>query len=161
MGKMSPASAAKAWKISRTVIYERMKKGELSYTKDASGKRQIDSSEMLRVFGEPNAKEHPPVFESVNPPPSTDSSALIDALKDQISTLKSQTETLSEQLKVKDAQLTQRDDQVQSLIEQLSDMSQRLLPSPVEDEYEEDVPAPEPIKRKWWQLRRKKETTEV
>lgn len=67
MGKMSPASAAKAWRISRTVIYERMKKGELSYTKNANAKRQIDSGEMLRVFGEPNVKESPSVSGNVNP----------------------------------------------------------------------------------------------
>lgn len=162
MGKMSPASAAKAWNISRTVIYERMKKGELSYTKDASGKRQIDSAEMLRVFGEPHAKDSPPVLESVNPVPSADSTALIEALKDQISTLKIQTETLSEQLKVKDAQLSQRDDQVQSLIDQLSEVSQRLLPAPVEDDsFDDDGPdaMPEP-KRKWWQFGRKAESVD-
>lgn len=56
---LSPTQAAKKWGFHRTILYEKMKKGELSYTTDKSknGKerRYTDPSEMLRVFGEPDS----------------------------------------------------------------------------------------------------------
>ena len=46
---ISVTKAAKEWGVSRTTIYQKVNDGELSRTAD----RKIDTSEMLRVFGEP------------------------------------------------------------------------------------------------------------
>lgn len=155
MGKLSPSTAASAWNISRTVVYERMKRGDLSYTKSPSGKRQIDSAEMLRVFGEPNEKNNTSVLNIANPAVSLDSSSLIAALNNQIRILKEQTETLSDQLKVKDEQLSQRDNQVQALIDQLSEVNNRLLYPPDEEGMEcADLEQVSKSERRWWRLSR-------
>ena len=45
--------AAKEWGISRTTIYQKVNDGEISRTTD----KKIDTSEMLRVFGEPVPKK--------------------------------------------------------------------------------------------------------
>jgi len=45
--------AAKEWGVSRTTIYQKVNDGELSRTAD----KKIDTSEMIRVFGEPVSKK--------------------------------------------------------------------------------------------------------
>ena len=50
---ISVTKAAKEWGISRTTIYQKASNGELSRTSD----KKIDTSEMLRVFGEPVSKK--------------------------------------------------------------------------------------------------------
>ena len=51
--KISVTKAAEEWGISRTTIYQKVNDGELSRTSD----KKIDTSEMLRVFGEPVSKK--------------------------------------------------------------------------------------------------------
>nr|WP_193216012.1 plasmid replication DNA-binding protein [Psychrobacter sp.]QJS05541.1 DNA replication protein [Psychrobacter sp.] len=50
---ISVTKAAKEWGVSRTTIYQKVNDGELSRTAD----KKIDTSEMLRVFGEPVSKK--------------------------------------------------------------------------------------------------------
>lgn len=50
---ISVTKAAKDWGVSRTTIYQKINDGELSRTAD----KKIDTSEMLRVFGEPVTKK--------------------------------------------------------------------------------------------------------
>ncbi len=50
---ISVIKAAKEWVVSRTTIYHKINDGELSRTTD----KKIDTSEMLRVFGEPVSKK--------------------------------------------------------------------------------------------------------
>ncbi len=50
---ISVTKAAKEWGVSRTTIYQKVNDGELSRTTD----KKIDTSEMLRVFGEPVLKK--------------------------------------------------------------------------------------------------------
>lgn len=50
---ISVTKAAKEWGVSRTTIYQKINDGELSRTAD----KKIDTSEMLRVFGEPIFKK--------------------------------------------------------------------------------------------------------
>jgi transcriptional regulator of acetoin/glycerol metabolism len=50
---ISVTKAAKEWGVSRTTIYQKVNDGELSRTAD----KKIDTSEMLRVFGEPISKK--------------------------------------------------------------------------------------------------------
>ena len=51
--KISISRAAQDWGVSRTTIYQKIKDGELSRGSD----KKIDTSEMLRVFGEPAPTE--------------------------------------------------------------------------------------------------------
>lgn len=51
--KISVTKAAKEWSVSRTTIYQKVNEGKLSRTAD----KKIDTSEMLRVFGEPTSKK--------------------------------------------------------------------------------------------------------
>ena len=50
---ISVTKAAKDWGISRTTIYQKVNNGELSRTSD----KKIDTSEMLRIFGEPISRK--------------------------------------------------------------------------------------------------------
>nr|WP_181716907.1 plasmid replication DNA-binding protein [Psychrobacter sp.]QJS05158.1 hypothetical protein [Psychrobacter sp.] len=50
---ISVTKAAKEWGVSRTTIYQKVNDGELSRTAD----KKIDTSEMLRVFGEPVSRK--------------------------------------------------------------------------------------------------------
>ncbi|SJN18970.1 hypothetical protein [Psychrobacter sp. JB385] len=50
---ISVTKAAKEWGVSRTTIYQKVNDGDLSRTAD----KKIDTSEMLRVFGEPISKK--------------------------------------------------------------------------------------------------------
>ena len=51
--KISVTKAAKEWGVSRTTIYQKVSDGELSRSSD----KKIDTSEMIRVFGEPISKK--------------------------------------------------------------------------------------------------------
>jgi DNA-binding transcriptional MerR regulator len=55
MAKLNISGAAKSWGVSRQTIYNRIQEGVLSVTKDVTGATEIDTTEMLRVFGEPHA----------------------------------------------------------------------------------------------------------
>ena len=50
---ISVTKAAKEWGVSRTTIYQKVNDGQLSRTAD----KKIDTSEMLRVFGEPVSRK--------------------------------------------------------------------------------------------------------
>lgn len=50
---ISVTKAAKGWGVSRTTIYPKVNDGVLSRTAD----KQIDTSELLRVFGEPASEK--------------------------------------------------------------------------------------------------------
>lgn len=62
---ISVTKAAKEWGVSRTTIYHKVNNGELSRGSD----KKIDTSEMLRVFGEPLSKKR--TERSVNTTQST------------------------------------------------------------------------------------------
>lgn len=62
---ISVTKAAKEWGVSRTTIYQKVSSGQLSRASD----KKIDTSEMLRVFGEPNSKKR--IERSVNTVQST------------------------------------------------------------------------------------------
>ena len=50
---ISVTKAAKEWGVSKTTVYQKVNDGELSRTAD----KKIDTSEMLRVFGEPVSRK--------------------------------------------------------------------------------------------------------
>lgn len=157
---ISPTKASEQWGVHRTVLYKKMRAGELSYTKDVSSsgksRRLIDPAEMLRVFGEPETDTCKTEINNEIETKHSESGLHLDYI-----------EHLKEQLTKKDSLLEKqaeliasRDQQVQALIEQVTDMNQRLLPAPMEDEEYPEDDIPQPPKRKWWRFGRKTEGVE-
>ena len=93
---ISVTKASKDWGVSRTTIYQKINNGELSKTAD----KKIDTSEMLRVFGEPVAEKR--TEQSVNTIVSThsDSQAVQDCtvLEHQLELEKLKNEHLQQQV---------------------------------------------------------------
>lgn len=52
MAKVGVSEAARLAGTSRTELYRRMKSGKLSFSTGEKGDRRIDTSELIRVFGE-------------------------------------------------------------------------------------------------------------
>ena len=85
--------AAKEWGVSRTTIYQKVNDGELSRTAD----KKIDTSEMLRVFGEPASKKR--TEQSLNSPDNTHlNSQTVQALEHQLELEKLKNEHLRQQV---------------------------------------------------------------
>ena len=60
MAKLTVVQAAKAGWPSRQTIYRKVRSGELSAEPDANGTAVIDTSELIRVFGEPASRDTAP-----------------------------------------------------------------------------------------------------
>ncbi len=56
MAQLNISQVARRWGKSRQTIYNYLSEGKLSGENDREGNTVIDSSEMIRVFGEPQAK---------------------------------------------------------------------------------------------------------
>lgn len=114
MAKLSISEAARRAGVSRPNLYKRyIKPGLLTVEQDTQGNPQIDTSELLRVFGELKDGD------SQNSPPLQQATPQTDPL---IQVLRAENEHLKEQLR-----WTQQ--QVEKLTEQLS-IFQRVLPPP-------------------------------
>lgn len=188
---LTPTQAANEWGLQRPKIYEKMRNGELSYVSEKKsdgkqdekgskkGRRLIDPSEMNRVFGPPKngtlaGESQTTDNEFPNELPTK--ATLVDVYKQLLSFLRSQLTEKDLQISKKDAQLEKqadllkaKDEQLRSLIDQLDEMSQRLLPAPVvnndvtlapdvDDYFEgyDDEPEPETVKKRWWQFGKSK-----
>ncbi|MGP5225946.1 plasmid replication DNA-binding protein [Psychrobacter aquimaris] len=93
---MSVTKAAKEWGVSRTTIYQKINYGELSRTAD----KKIDTSEMLRVFGEPVSKKRTEQFVNINESTHSNSQNVQDytALKHQLELEKLKNDYLQQQI---------------------------------------------------------------
>ncbi len=94
MANISISQAAKDWGIARSTIQRRLRSGDLSATGKAGAAKTIDTSELLRVFGEPK---------NVALQEQSDSllhlqNALIEQLKSENTFLREQVENLNKQL---------------------------------------------------------------
>lgn len=157
MSNVSPAEASRKWGVARSVMYRDMNSGKLSYSLDEKEKRVLDPAELVRVYGEPQSQpvsKGSPVASHETIQERGADSQVIDAYKERITDLKDYIEVLK-------GQLVEKDSQVQALMNQLSETTHRLLPSPNADQFEEDGAdldfdqnAP---KRKWWQFKRNTE----
>ncbi len=56
MAIISMSEASRRWVIGRTNLYRAVKKGRLNLSTRADGSRGIDTSELVRVFGEPSER---------------------------------------------------------------------------------------------------------
>ncbi|MGP5179081.1 plasmid replication DNA-binding protein [Psychrobacter aquimaris] len=170
---ISVTKAAKQWGVSRTTIYQKINDGELSRTAD----KKIDTSEMIRVFGEPATNKR--TEQSVNTSNSTslNSQNVPDctALEHQLALEKMKNEHLEQQVRDQKQLIANYQEQISQLNKTLEkanasihDLTQiRLLEfkgtdlepsdhqqqSPLEPEplsEKEAAAAPTPTKRKRW-----------
>lgn len=103
MALVGISEALKLVEVSKSTLYRDLKSGKVSATKDATGKRVIDTSELIRVYGEIDNShetvgkcqsgnlEHVGNSEnSENIRPGNDVSQVVSVLEDQIILLKEQ-----------------------------------------------------------------------
>jgi len=158
--------AAKEWGVSRTTIYQKVNDGELSRAAD----KKIDTSEMLRVFGEPVSKKRTeqPLNTSVNTHLNSQTVQSCTELEHQLELEKLKNEHL--RLQVSDQkqlienyqqQISQLNKTLDKANASIQDFAQvRLLEfkksEPIDEpqpEKEADTPIttiPEKKKKRWW-----------
>ena len=124
MGELSITDAARMVGKPRKSLYRLMDSGKLSFSKDATGKRVIDESELCRVF--PNECQS---VTSANPV-----SESVEGYKNTVSALTTQLEAALEREKW----LRNRLDEVER---ERAELAHRLLPPG------EDAKAP---RKSWW-----------
>lgn len=146
--KLSPSTVAKEWGIGKTTVYRMMKDGELSFETNATGKRELDLSEIARVLGEPKVRR---------PASSSDQNVLaVQILKEQ---LERQDKTHNEHIKSLQTQITLYQEQVSQLLENQADTTKLLIhiqesvgqgsiphaqQKPIESELKQEEPLSEP-----------------
>ena len=169
---ISVTKAAKQWGVSRTTIYQKINDGELSRTAD----KKIDTSEMIRVFGEPVTKKR--TERSVNTVQSTplnsQSVQYNTDIEHQLALEKMKNEHLEQQVRDQKQLIANYQEQISQLNKTLekanasihdltqirllefkgadsehSDQQSPLEPEPLSEK--EAAAAPTPTKKKkWW-----------
>ena len=121
--KFSVMDASKAFKKSRTTIYEALKNGELSRDNDGL----IDLSELIRVYGNPIAVQSSTRTEQVQKDVQVHvQSEVENVLKDQISLLKNQLDLANQREK--------------SLMQHIEDLTHRIeFKGTLEQPKQEDI----------------------
>ena len=84
MHKLSTAEAVKVIPVSESTLRRDLKSGKVSFTTDKNGKKQIDVSELERVYGQLTISE--------NQKNGTDNEKIVNLLETQITDLKAQLE---------------------------------------------------------------------
>ena len=84
MQKLSTAEAVKVITVSESTLRRDLKSGKLSFTTDKNGKKQIDVSELERVYGQLTISE--------TQKNGTDSEKVVSLLEGQVQDLKAQLE---------------------------------------------------------------------
>ena len=143
MAILSISEAARTWRMGRTTIQRAIREGKLSAAVQPNGSKGIDTSEMVRAFGEPcidagnnltrdtgqNPDSADPIQADAGRPSQLDAPQTVVALQAQIDFLK--------------AQLDDARDREMWFRRQLEDV-QRLLPAPATPK-----PAPASKGRVW------------
>lgn len=134
MAQLSPTAAAKTWRVGKSTIYKEMNSGSLSYVMDDKGKRVIDPSEMIRVFGEPHKPKN--VIK-------TDTSAN-DRISDLKEALERQDRQQGDYIEALKAQIESQQKQLDAMTDSI-DRFTRLLEHKTEQETVEPIQHVQPI----------------
>ena len=133
MSKVSISKAAKLAGISRTAIYKSyINKGLISVSRDEAGKKCIDTSEIIRVFG----KLKTDTVDSVNNPQEQPTKTHTDLLV-ALGEFKAEKKHLEAQL----AEACEREEWYKKKIDDLTD-TMKLLEAPKQPQYP----------RRWYQF---------
>ncbi|MGK9452953.1 helix-turn-helix domain-containing protein [Acidithiobacillus caldus] len=117
MAKVNVSEAASLVGVARSTLYAYIRSGKISTEKDRLGKPQIDTSELLRVFGvlQDNTKDK----EITGDTQKTDN---------ENAALRTENEVLREMLKVREEQLREYQEREQWLRNRLDAIETKLLP---------------------------------
>jgi|ERR1035437_1250044 hypothetical protein len=88
MTQISVAEAARLVRRDRKSLYRDIKAGRLSATIDATGARQVETSELVRVYGEIRVSGDTPATVALPQPATLDATAKIAALEAENEQLK-------------------------------------------------------------------------
>ena len=89
MQKLSTAEAVKVIPVSESTLRRDLKSGKVSFTTDKNSRKQIDVSELERVYGQLTISE--------NQKNGTDSEKVVSLLESQVQDLKAQLDTATEE----------------------------------------------------------------
>ena len=147
MAIISMSEASRRWAIGRTNLYRAVKKGRLNLSTRADGSRGIDTSELVRVFGEPSIEASGDVHDvssnslsASNPDTSEQGGhlSMVVLLQDQVNQLSAQLE-----------QSNERETRLLAMLEveqaARRELETKLLPAPVPP----PKPAPPSHRRVW------------
>ena len=151
MAIISISEASRRWTIGRTNLYRAVKRGRLNLSTRPDGTRGVDTSELVRVFGEPSADTSTGTSEDVHDASSESSPAtdpddheqarhlfVVNLLQDQVNQLSIQLE-----------QSNEREARLLSMLEveqqARRELETKLLPAPVPP----PKPAPPSHRRVW------------
>ena len=126
MAKLNPTQAADEWKIGKSTLYRDMDNGKLSYSTDDGGKRLIESSEMLRVYGGPKY--------STDDQKSESGSSMVVLMREM---LERQEKSSAELVRSLQSQIDSQRDQINKLMESQEHTTKLLL------HFQESIQAPE------------------
>lgn len=140
MAKVSVSEAARLAGISRTNFYKNyVKSGKITVDQDHAGKPQVDTAEILRVFGElkKTQDDSNPVREKtqrITPEKHSENSAFEVELR-----------AVREMLKVREAQLEEAQERERWMQRQIEELTSTVRL--IEDK---SKPEEEKKKRRWW-----------
>lgn len=123
MAKVNLSEAAGLANVARSTLYSYIRSGKLSVDKDHIGKPQIDTSELIRVFGvlQDNDKDNKRDTE-ITPDTVT--------IQSENAALRAENEVLREMLRIREEQLREHQEQESWLRQRLDSLEARLLPGP-------------------------------
>ncbi|MXV82393.1 hypothetical protein F4Z98_03385 [Candidatus Poribacteria bacterium] len=160
MSKLTLTEAVSVIPVSESTLRRDLKSGKVSFETDAKGRKQIDVSELTRVYGPLNPPPEAEPVPEIHQNPSlngtetprravemeTDTPQVRTLLENQIADLKSQLE----KSEAREAQLI---DEKSQLLDMLSREQQRRLPPSAEDSPVEAPPQPSLLSRLFGRLR--------
>jgi hypothetical protein len=146
--KHSLSKAARLAGVARSTLYEAIHSGKIATETDGRGRKVIDQSELLRVFGalQPDGQSDNGIIQ-----PRTGATTPTDTptavLEERIKGLEALLSARDEMIKGKDAEINAYREREQRLMQLLA---------PPAPSSEPPTPAePAPKRRRWWGLRRR------
>ena len=131
MAKLSISKAAKEWGISRKTIQDAVKSGDLHTESGERNSKNVDTTDLLRVFGEPrtghNTGENIGQYVSKNSSNQVIRNDMVDKL---IAHLEDENKRLIERVEKQDLIIENKDLLIEKMTKQLSEISKprKLLP---------------------------------
>lgn len=137
MAILSISEAARTWRMGRTTIQRAIREGRLSAAIQPNGGKGIDTSELVRVFGEPCIDADRDAGGDAPTPPTTNGSMQVDTEAPSQRDAPQAVVALQAQVRLLETQLAEAHDRELWFRRQLEEV-QRLLPAPA------PVPPPKP-----------------
>jgi hypothetical protein len=139
MAILSISEAARTWRMGRTTIQRAIREGRLSAAIQPNGGKGVDTSELIRVFGEPCSDAGGDAGSGASPNPAMRRDAGTSSQRDTPQAVAA----LQAHIELLEAQLAEARERELWFRRQLED-AQRLLPAP--------IPTPQPAPRRPWLL---------